>query len=455
MAMGIRPGAMHLNEGHSAFAILAAIAHKMEEEGLSFAAASEIVRSQTVFTTHTPVAAGHDRFPEGLIAEHLGSLQQSLGLSREGLMALGRTRPEDPGEPFCMTVLAMKLSHRSNGVSALHGQVSRSMWRDLWPGRVQNEIPIGHVTNGVHVPTWIHPRMAHLLDRHLGQGWLMRLCRMSTWDEIRQADPFEIWDTKCAIKKEFIRYVSNRMRIRFERVGLGDVPTALHPEALTIGFGRRFVEYKRPALMFRDADRLARILSDPERPVQIVFAGKAHPNDDIGKGLMRQIHELTLDPRFRGKVFLLENYDMNKGRKMVQGCDLWLNNPRRPYEACGTSGQKAIFNGTLNCSTLDGWWAEAYDTRNGYAFGEGLTHTDPRVQDERESKALLDVLEGEVIPDFFDRSPEGVPTRWIAKIVHALATLGARYNSDRMVMDYARSCYLPTAGAKTSDFIDD
>jgi glycogen phosphorylase len=326
------------------------------------------------------------------------------------------------------------------------------MWRDLYPGRMETEVPIGHVTNGVHVPSWIHPRMATFYDRYLGQGWLTRLVRPSTWDGIYSADPFELWDSKSSIKRSFLGFVSKRLQARAERAGLSDLPTQLNPEALTIGYGRRFVEYKRPTLLFRDPDRLARLLSNPARPVQIVFAGKAHPNDEVGKILLRQIHEYTLDPRFRGKVFLLENYDMNSGRRLVQGCDLWLNTPRRPYEACGTSGQKALFNGTLNMSTLDGWWAEAYDRQNGYAFGGGLTHTDPTVQDQRDAADLLDVLEREVIPDFFERSPEGVPTRWIARILHAMGTLGARYNSDRMVMDYAKNCYLATAGAKTSDF---
>ncbi|MFH1263981.1 MAG: alpha-glucan family phosphorylase [Pseudomonadota bacterium] len=381
-ALGIRPGVIHLNEGHCAFATIAAVTDAMEEEGLSFNAAADKVRRQTIFTTHTPVAAGHDRFPPNLVDEHLAPLYHRLGLNREGFLGLGRIRPGDPNETFCMTVLALKLAHRSNAVSTLHGQVSRTMWRDLWSGRSDTEVPIGHITNGVHVPSWIHPRMAQFFDRHLGQGWLTRLCRSSTWDGIYSADPFEVWDAKCAIKRSFVGFAGKRLSARAERVGFTKAVTELNPEALTIGFGRRFVEYKRPALIFRDPDRLARILSDPMRPVQLVFAGKAHPNDEVGKILLRQICQFARDPKFKGRVFLLENYDMNMGRRMVQGCDLWLNNPRRPLEACGTSGQKAIFNGTLNLSTLDGWWAEAFDGKNGYAFGNGLTHTDPTVQDQ-------------------------------------------------------------------------
>ncbi|HLG19042.1 MAG TPA: alpha-glucan family phosphorylase [Bdellovibrionota bacterium] len=452
--LGIRPGVIHLNEGHSAFAVLEAISQVMEEEDLSFEAASERVRSRSVFTTHTPVAAGHDRFPPELVNEHLAPLRSKLKLSPEAFVGLGRIHPNDEREPFCMTVVALKLASKSNAVSALHGQTTRSMWKDLW-SKAPPEVPIGHVTNGVHVPSWIAPQLARFFERLLGPEWFAQLRYPAGWEAIDAIDPFEIWDLKCALKKEFAAFVDRRIQRRDERLGLPHSRFSLNPEAMVIGYARRIVEYKRPTLLFRDADRLARLMSDPKRPVQIVFAGKAHPNDQTGKAMLKELYGFTQDPRFAGKAFVLENYDMNMGRHFVQGCDLWLNSPRRPFEACGTSGQKAIFNATLNLSSLDGWWAEAYDKKNGYSFGDGLTHSDVHTHDRRDAEDLIRVLENKVIPDFFERTPEGVPSRWIDKIKHALVTLGSRYNSDRMVLDYAKRCYVPTVGALTSDFPTD
>jgi len=450
-AIGIHPGVLHLNEGHSAFAILEVIAQGMEERGLSFESAVQHARTHTVFTSHTPVVAGHDRFAPDLIERHLAPLQKRMGLSTEALLALGRANPQDANEAFCMTVLALKLSGHLNAVSSLHGQTTRSMWQSLWPGRPLEEVPIGHITNGVHVPTWISPDMADFFRRHLADDWLTRLCRPELWDKINHCDPFEIWDLKNQIKQKNLAFVERRLHARAQRLGQPP-PPPLNPAALTIGFARRFVEYKRALLLFSDADQLARVLSDPERPVQILFAGKAHPHDGPGKDVLRRINEFSQDPRFQGKVVLIENHDMNMSRHLIQGCDLWLNTPRKPLEACGTSGQKAIFSATLNLSSLDGWWAEAYDGKNGYAFGDGLTHTDPRIQDARDAVSLHNVLERSVVPDFFDRTAGGIPLRWIARIQRALATLAWRYNSDRMVMDYVKGCYLPASGSLTSHF---
>ncbi|MFH1016875.1 MAG: alpha-glucan family phosphorylase [Pseudomonadota bacterium] len=451
-ALGVKPGALHLNEGHSAFAILEAVANSMEEEGLSFEEASERISRTIVFTTHTPVAAGHDRFSSDLIRRFCEPLRERLNLTHERFMDLGRVRPGDAREFFCMTVLALKFAHRSNAVSSLHGETSRRMWKELWPDRRLGEVPIGHITNGVHVPSWVAPEMAALYDRHLGPSWQTNQCRPELWNRIPLIDPFVIWDAKCALRQKMLVFVERRMQYRRNRLGMEDEAAHINPEALTIGFVRRFVEYKRATLLFKDPDRLARILSNPERPVQIIFAGKAHPHDDFGKGVLTEVHRWTQDPRFKGKVLLLENHDMNMSRHLLQGCDLWLNNPRRPLEACGTSGQKAVFNATLNLSILDGWWAEAFDQQNGYAFGGGLTHTDPAKQDERDAKDLYDVLENQVLPDFFDRSSEGIPLRWMAKIQHALSTLAWRYNADRMVIDYVKRCYLATTGSLTADF---
>ncbi len=451
-AIGIHPGALHLNEGHSAFAILEAVANIMEEDGLSFEEASERVSRSVVFTTHTPVSAGHDRFSPDLIQRFCEPLRERLKLSHEQFMNLGRVHPGDPREFFCMTVLALKFARRSNAVSSLHGETSRKMWKDLWPEKRLSEVPIGHITNGVHVPSWIAPEMAALFDRHLGPNWQTSQCRPELWNRIPQIDPFIIWDVKCALRQKMLTFVERRMHYRHERLGIGGEGGHLNPEALTIGFVRRFVEYKRALLLFTDPERLSRILSIPDRPVQIIFAGKAHPHDNFGKDVLTKVHHWTQDPRFKGKVLLLENHDMNMSRHLIQGCDLWLNAPRRPLEACGTSGQKAVFNATLNLSILDGWWAEAFDQRNGYAFGGGRTHTDPEMQDRRDAEDLYEVLENQVLPDFFDRSTEGIPMQWMGKIQNALSTLAWRYNSDRMVIDYIKRCYLLTTGSLTADF---
>jgi starch phosphorylase len=453
--LGVRPGVIHLNEGHSALAVLEATAECMEEDGLDFDAAAQRVRRRTVFTTHTPVEAGHDRFPPDLVEEHLDALRERLRLSPDEFLGLGRVDPADRHEPFCMTVLALKLARRSNAVSSKHGDVSRAMWQCLWPQTPRDNVPIGHVTNGVHVPSWISPRMAQLFDRQLGADWTDRMSRPDVWENIYDADPFELWDVKFHLKQRLLDFVEERVAQRAQRLGQNPPPQLLRPEFLTIGFARRFARYKRADLLFRDSDRLARLVGDAERPVQIIFAGKAHPADDIGKGVLRRVFEHTLDPRFKGRIAFLGDHDMNVSRRLVQGCDLWLNTPLVPLEACGTSGMKAVFSGTLNCSTLDGWWAEGYDSLNGYAYGHGLSHPDQALQDERDATGLLDLLESRVIPDYYERSPEGVPLRWIARMQRALATLGWRYNSDRMVMDYARRCYLPAVGGRAAGFPDE
>jgi len=442
-ALGVRPGVLHLNEGHSAFAALEAIAKMIETEGIGFDAALQSVRSQTVFTTHTPVAAGHDRFDPRLVAEHLDPLRRRLGLTEEALLGLGRTNPADNEEPFCMTVLALKLASRSVGVSALHGQVSRTMWQALWPSLPADQIPIQHVTNGVHVPSWIASEMAEFLSRSLAHDWASRLCEPQLWDRAREVDHADLWETKHRIKNRMIDFIEQRARKREERLGLPPSPP-LDRQALTIGLARRFAEYKRAPMLLRDPDRLARLLTRPGRPVQILVAGKAHPKDEPGKVLLQRLHEASTDPRYLGRLVIIEDYDMNVGRHLVQGCDLWLNTPRRPLEACGTSGQKAVFNGTLNVSTLDGWWAEAYDGHNGYAIGDSLCPVDQEIQDARDSEALYEVLESKIVPDFFDRDGD-LPARWLARIQHAWVTLGLRYNSDRMLVEYTLGSYLPAS----------
>jgi starch phosphorylase len=452
LSIGVRPGVLHLNEGHCAFAALEAIAQMMEEEGLDFAAAVERVRACTVFTTHTPEGAGHDRFPPEMIEEYLGHMRERLRLSPEAFLALGRVNEGDAGEPFCMTVLALKLSGRSNAVSALHGQISRSMWRGLWPAQPVERAAIGHITNGVHVPTWCSRDMAQFFRQKLSSDWMERLRDPRMWEGIEHVDPADFWATKLLMKCSLIDFLQPRIDARHRRVGLPGDPPRLDPDALLIGVARRFAEYKRAWLLFAQPERLERLLAEAGRPVQILVAGKAHPRDGHGKEILRSLHERGGDPRFAGRLVLLENYDLTLARQLIKGCDLWLNLPRRPREACGTSGMKAVFNSTLNMMTLDGWWAEAFDGTNGYAFGEGLTHADAALQDRRDAVDLYDVLEQQVLPDFFERSPQAVPLRWIARIKRALATLAWRYNAERMAIDYATLCYLPAVGAPTSGF---
>jgi starch phosphorylase len=454
-ALGINPGVLHLNEGHSGFAVLEAIRMRMEEEGIGFDKAVPRVSREVVFTTHTPVPAGHDRFDADLIEEHLGTLREALGLSKEQFMALGQ---ENPGsdERFCMTVLGLKMARRANAVSSLHGEVSRAMWTGLTPGKSEDSVPIGHVTNGVHVPSWLAPQMFRLYDRHLGTGWSLRSSEAKTWDGIENVDDAELWETHLNLKSRMIEFVRRRAIKQAER---RDEPAqefqrlerVLSPDALTIGFARRFATYKRANLILSDLEKIASMVKDPTRPVQFVFAGKAHPNDEPGKRVLQQVAQLMRDPQFCDKFVFVEDYDINVGRHFVQGVDVWLNNPRRPLEASGTSGQKVVLNGGLNLSVLDGWWAEAYDGLNGFAIGGGRTHSDMNVHDTRDAEDLMRVLCDEVIPLYYQRDRDGLPRGWIKRMKRTIRTLGWRFNADRMVMDYTLQCYIPAAGGTSSE----
>jgi glycogen phosphorylase len=455
--LGIVPGVIHMNEGHSAFAALEAARHRMHREGISFEEARLRVAANSVFTTHTPVPAGHDRFSPELIEEYLGPLRDALGLSLEGLMALGRVDPHNHGEQFCMTVLALKMSRRRNGVSALHGEVSRAMWSCLYPGRSIDEVPIGHITNGVHVHSWLASPMRHMFDRHLAADWSRRTGEPATWEGVETIDDGEMWETHQTLKFHLLEFVRRHLvrlaQLRHEPRELTEqYRRALSLDTLTIGFARRFATYKRADLAFSDLDRIAALVNDPQRPVQFVFAGKAHPRDEPGKRVLQRIAEFARDKRFIGKVVFVEDYDINTCRHLVQGVDVWLNNPRRPMEASGTSGEKVVLNGGLNCSILDGWWAEAYDGANGFAIGHGETHSSTEIQDGRDAASLFDVLEREVVPLYYDRNSEGLPCRWVARMKRSMRTLGWRFSADRMVMDYLRHCYLPAVGGSSSEF---
>jgi glycogen phosphorylase len=455
-AIGITPGLLHMNEGHSGFAVLEAIRTRIEDEGLVFDQAVPRVARQVVFTTHTPVPAGHDRFSAELIEEHLGLLREQMGLSHERLIGLGREDPDNPYEEFCMTVMALRLSRRASAVSALHGEVSRAMWTGLYPGKSEDTVPIGHITNGVHVPTWLAPQMFRLYDRHLGSGWHEHGAEARIWEGIEGVDDGELWETHLSLKSRLLEFVRSRAVEQAERRGestesLRRTARVLSPDALTVGFARRFATYKRANLILTDIEMLASMVNDPKRPVQFVFAGKAHPRDDPGKRVLQQIAEMMRNPQFADKFVFVEDYDINVGRHFVQGVDVWLNNPRRPLEASGTSGMKVVLNGGLNLSVLDGWWAEAYDGLNGFAIGAGRTHSNMDVHDTRDGEDLYRTLREQVIPLYYQRDRDGLPRGWIKRMKRTIRTLGWRFNADRMVMDYTLKCYIPAAGGTSSD----
>ena len=455
-ALGITPGVLHLNEGHSGFVVLEAIRIRMEEEGIDFARAVPRVSREVVFTTHTPVPAGHDRFHRDLIEEHLGPLRDRLGICPEMLMDLGRENSGDGNGDFCMTVLGLKLSRRANAVSALHGEVTRAMWMSLYPGKPEDAVPIGHITNGVHVPSWLAPQMARLYDRHLGTEWREHSGESRTWEGIENIDDGELWETHLSLKLRLLEFVRRRVMEQAQHRNepadvLQRLGRTLTPDALTVGFARRFATYKRANLILADIENLASMVNDPQRPVQFVFAGKAHPRDEPGKRVLQEIAALMRDHHFADKFVFVEDYDINVGRIFVQGVDVWLNNPRRPLEASGTSGQKVLLNGGLNLSILDGWWAEAYDGLNGFAIGTGRTHSNMQVHDSRDGENLYRVLREEVIPLYYHRDRDGLPRGWIQRMKRAIRTLGWRFNANRMVMDYTLKCYVPAAGGTSSD----
>ncbi|MFO1019578.1 MAG: alpha-glucan family phosphorylase [Planctomycetales bacterium] len=366
-------------------------------------------------------------------------------------MALGRVEPQNPNETFCMTVLAFKLSRYANAVSNLHGVVSRRMWSTLWPWRGEEEIPIGHITNGVHVPTWLAGQMKLLYDRVLPLNWHLKNGEQEVWENFETVSSGELWETHQSLKNNLILYAREHLEQESKRRNDPDEITAafknaLDPRVLTIGFARRFAPYKRADLVLFDPDTLAKLVNDPDHPIQIVFGGKSHPADEPGKKILQRIMKLSQQKPFLGKVVFLENYDINLARHLVQGVDVWLNNPRRPLEASGTSGQKVVLNGILNLSILDGWWAEAYDGTNGFAIGNGRTHAQQEVQDKRDSEALFKTLTSEVIPMFYDRDHDDLPQKWISRMKRGIRTLGWRFSADRMVMDYTKNSYVPAAG---------
>ena len=454
-ALKIFPGALHLNEGHSAFAIFEEIRRIMQEEAIPFDRARRRVSLRTVFTTHTPVEAGHDRFVPDLVEEHLGILREKLGLSHEDFMAQGRADPQDKAEPFCMTILALKNSRHANAVSAIHSDISRRMWHILWPNRPETEVPIGHITNGVHVLSWIAPPMHRLFQTHLAHDWPTRMMRPDIWESVYRIDDGELWEIHQILNMRLIDFVRRRLVLQAERLRdretTQQIDRVFSPDILTIGSARRLAAYKRGDLILSDPERVTKLLTDPKRPIQIIFAGKAHPRDDEGKKILQRIIQFAKNPDLKHRIAFVEDYDYNLARHLVQGVDVWLNTPRRPMEACGTSGQKVVLNGGMNLSVLDGWWNEAFNGRNGFAIGHGGMHADPNVQYQRDAEYLFDTLEKEVIPLYYERDDSGIPHRWIQRIKESMRSLGGRFNADRMVRDYVLRFYLPAAGGSSAE----
>jgi starch phosphorylase len=438
-----------MNEGHSAFLGLERARHYVQDQGLSFAEALEVVRASTVFTTHTPVPAGHDVFNWDMMDRFFSHYWPQLGLERQPFLELAR-HDQVWGPGFSMTVLALHMAGRTNGVAALHGIVSRDMWQWLWPGTPVDEIPIGHVTNGVHLETWLGPEMAALLDAHLPAGWRDRLDEPGVLDGIYAIPAADFWHTHMAAKRRLIDFVRRRARARALRQGespavLAQIEHVFDVDAFTIGFARRFATYKRANLIFQDMERFNRLLHSPQGPTQIMFSGKAHPADDAGKAYIQHIVRVAQTPEYWDKVGFIENYDMNVGRYLVQGVDLWLNNPRRPREASGTSGEKAAMNGVPNLSVLDGWWVEGYNGKNGWVIGEEREYRDYEVQDEADALSLYRALEHDIVPLFFDRDDEGVPQGWVAVAKEAMHSSLWAFSFRRMLEEYCQQLYSPAA----------
>jgi starch phosphorylase len=454
-ALGLHPTICHMNEGHSAFLALERIRYFMQQHKATFQQARIITSASNLFTTHTPVPAGLERFGYDLIREHFfeTGYHTQLGLSEADFIDLGRENMGDY-ELFSMPVLALKLSAMTNGVARLHGRVSRQMWQWMFPQIPQAEIPVTSITNGIHVQTWISNEMSQIFDRYLDPGWRREEWRKDIWSNVDLIPDPELWRVHERRRERLVTFARRRVERQLRHRGapqneIQHAAEILNPDALTIGFARRFATYKRATLLFRDPERLARILNNPERPVQIIFAGKAHPHDQPGKDLIRQIANLSRQPEFRDHVVFLEDYDMHIARYLVQGVDVWLNTPRRPKEASGTSGMKVIYNGGLNCSILDGWWDEAYSPIVGWAIGNGEEYSehDADLQDKIESEALYNILEKDLIPLFYDRGRDGIPHNWIMKIKAALRELAPYFNTHRMLIEYTDRMYMPNAVA--------
>lgn len=447
-ALGLNPTVYHMNEGHSAFLILELIKNIIKEKKVSFEVAKDIASSKTVFTTHTPVPAGNDIFPIALVEKYFKEFWPRLGLDREEFLKLGMKPCTDLEPGFNMGILALKVAGKKNGVSKLHGAVSRELFGDVWPEIAANESPITYVTNGIHTCSWLAPSLKELYNKYLIPYWQDNIYKDEVWENINNIPNKELWEIHQKRKQKLLEIVKESTTNRLRRSGysyeeINDITSKLNPNALTIGFARRFATYKRATLIFRDLERITQILNNAERPVQLIFAGKAHPADKEGQDLIKRIHEISMMPQFKGKIFLLENYNIAMSRYLVSGVDVWLNNPRRPMEASGTSGQKASVNGVINFSVLDGWWAEGYNQENGWTIGTNAEFTSYEEQDDADSQSMYRTLEEKIIPTYYDKDENGISEKWMRIMKNSITSTGGKYSTSRMLVDYTNNLYMP------------
>ncbi len=441
-ALGIKHSVLHMNEGHPAFALLERLWERMEDGKMTYGDAVQAVRATSVFTTHTPVPAGHDVFPFDLMDKYFGGYYPRLGLSRDDFFNLGRN-PADPDAGFNMTAFALRMSAYRNGVSVKHGEVSRKMWQPLWPDKPEDQVPITSITNGVHVPSWIAPKMELLFNRYLGPNWLKNHDNAAIWKLVDDIPANELWAVHCQAKTKLIDRVRERARLRWvdDHINCTNVAAGgvmLDPTILTLGFARRFATYKRADLVFRDLERLKKILLNPWQPVQIIFAGKAHPADDPGKHILQRVFNFARDPQLGARIAFVEDYGERLAQLLVHGVDVWLNNPLPPLEACGTSGMKASLNGVPQLSILDGWWIEAFNGSNGWAIDAGADGD----RDAHDAASLYDLLEQQVVPRFYKTDDDGIPQAWVQLMKNAIKSTAAPFSARRMVKEYAQKCYL-------------
>jgi starch phosphorylase len=445
-AMGIAPTVFHMNEGHSAFLTLELLREQIRQKK-PMTQAEALVRQHCVFTTHTPVPAGHDRFDRGLMEATFPVFSSKIGLPVDRLMRYGRVNPDDPNETFCMTVLALRMSRSANGVSELHSATSREMWKGLYPDTPVDKIRIGFVTNGVNISGWTSPTALDFWSSRLGSKWIERVADGKFWQtvETKKISDEDLWLLRTALRRELVEFARKRLReqdLMHGGGGIGLYDDVLSPDVLTIGFARRFATYKRAPLFFRDLEWAIKTITHKQMPVQLIFSGKAHPRDDAGKHFIQQVINITKRVDLFGKVVFLQNYDIDVARHMVAGADVWLNTPRRPMEASGTSGMKTLIHGGLHCSTMDGWWREAYDTQNGWKIGEDINAGNEQMQDDLDAVSLRAVMENKLIPLFYDRGKDGIPHKWLKMVRHSIASLVPIYNTDRMVAEYTEKCYV-------------
>ena len=455
----LNPTVYHMNEGHSAFLTLEIIKNIIAEKQVSFEVAKDITSSKTVFTTHTPVPAGNDIFPLDLVERYFKDFWPRLGLSREEFLKLGMKPVKELENGFNMGILALKIAGKKNGVSKLHGAVSRELFGDVWPNIAANESPIGYVTNGIHTCSWLAPKMKELYNQYLMPYWQDSMYQDKVWEKINTIPDEKLWNVHNERKAKLLKLVKENTTERLRRSGysyedINEIVSKINPNALTIGFARRFATYKRATLIFKDLERITQILNNADRPVQLIFAGKAHPADKEGQDLIKFIHQVSMMPQFKGKIFLLENYNIAMSRYLISGVDVWLNNPRRPMEASGTSGQKASVNGVINFSVLDGWWAEGYNQKNGWTIGNNSEYDSYEAQDQADSQSLYRTLEEKIIPTYYNRENSNIPQKWIGFMKNSILSTGGKYSTARMLVDYTNQYYMPLAKLTKKYYLD-